>query len=82
LSKKKSDSIRYGKDGREYFLGIEIFGWLPMLAGLAIATSSVTVVGNSLGRYRPRLAKKPLGEELHTNDDLKANSLHQASRKL
>jgi len=35
------------------FLGVEIFGWLPMLAALAMAMSSVTVVGNSilLGRY-------------------------------
>ncbi|HJY15110.1 MAG TPA: heavy metal translocating P-type ATPase [Nitrososphaeraceae archaeon] len=39
------------------FLGIEIFGWLPMLAALAMAMSSVTVVGNSilLGRYKPKL---------------------------
>jgi P-type Cu+ transporter len=37
------------------FLGIGIFGWLPMLAALAMAMSSVTVVGNSmlLGRYKP-----------------------------
>jgi hypothetical protein len=36
-------------------LGVEIFGWLPMLAGVAMAMSSVTVVGNSilLGRYKP-----------------------------
>ena len=39
------------------FLGIEIFGWLPMLAALAMAMSSVTVVGNSilLGSYKPKL---------------------------
>ena len=39
------------------FLGIEIFGWLPMLAALAMAMSSVTVVGNSilLARYKPKL---------------------------
>ncbi|HEY6883280.1 MAG TPA: heavy metal translocating P-type ATPase, partial [Nitrososphaeraceae archaeon] len=30
------------------FMGIGIFGWLPMLAGLAMAMSSVTVVGNSI----------------------------------
>jgi hypothetical protein len=31
-------------------------GWLPMLAGLAMAMNSVTVVGNSilLGRYKQR----------------------------
>jgi Cu+-exporting ATPase len=39
-------------------LGVGIFGWLPMLAALAMAMSSVTVVGNSilLGRYRPKLS--------------------------
>ena len=39
------------------FLGVGIFGWLPMLAGVAMAMSSLTVVGNSLllGRYKPKL---------------------------
>ena len=39
------------------FLGVGIFGWLPMLAGIAMAMSSLTVVGNSvlLGRYKPRI---------------------------
>ncbi len=38
------------------FLGLGIFGWLPILAGLAMAMSSVTVVTNSLllGRYKPK----------------------------
>jgi Cu+-exporting ATPase len=38
-------------------LGVEIFGWLPMLAAFAMAMSSVTVVGNSilLGRFKPKL---------------------------
>ena len=38
-------------------LGIGIFGWLPMLAAVAMAMSSVTVVGNSLllGRYKPKI---------------------------
>ena len=42
------------------FLGVGIFEWLPMLAGLAMAMSSVTVVRNliALGRYKPRFAKK------------------------
>jgi Cu+-exporting ATPase len=37
-------------------LGVGIFGWLPMLAALAMAMSSVTVVGNSilLNRYKPK----------------------------
>ena len=35
--------------------GIGIFGWLPILAGIAMALSSVTVVTNSLllGKYKP-----------------------------
>jgi P-type Cu+ transporter len=39
-------------------LGVGIFEWLPMLAALAMAMSSVTVVGNSilLGRYKPNLS--------------------------
>jgi Cu+-exporting ATPase len=38
-------------------LGVGIFGWLPMLAAVAMAMSSVTVVGNSLllGRYKPKI---------------------------
>jgi P-type Cu+ transporter len=40
------------------FVGVGMFGWLPMLAGGAMALSSVTVVGNSilLGRYKPKFA--------------------------
>jgi P-type Cu+ transporter len=67
------------------FLGVGIFGWLPMLAGVAMAMSSVTVVGNSilLGRYKPRFAAKTPKEEeeIYTSDDLKkAYSLQQPSR--
>ena len=42
------------------FLGVGIFGWLPMLAGIAMAMSSLTVVGNSvlLGRYKPKIFVK------------------------
>nr|MDP9490566.1 hypothetical protein [Thermoproteota archaeon] len=53
-------------------LGVGIFGWLPMLAAVAMAMSSVTVVGNSLllGRYKPKL---PLTKEeiqmTHTQED-------------
>jgi Cu+-exporting ATPase len=38
------------------FAGVSMFGWLPMLAGGAMAISSVTVVGNSilLGRYKSK----------------------------
>jgi P-type Cu+ transporter len=65
-------------------LGVGIFGWLPMLAGVAMAMSSVTVVGNSilLGRYKSKFAgKKPKEKEIYTSDDLKkAYSLQQASR--
>jgi Cu+-exporting ATPase len=37
-------------------LGLGVFGWLPILAGLAMAMSSVTVVTNSLllGKYMPK----------------------------
>jgi P-type Cu+ transporter len=47
------------------FMGVGIFGWLPMLAGLAMAMSSVTVVGNSilLGRYKPKFAASQEGVE-------------------
>ena len=40
-------------------LGLSVFGWLPILAGVAMAMSSVTVVTNSLflGRYKPRTKK-------------------------
>jgi len=35
-------------------MGLSVFGWLPILAGLAMAMSPVTVVTNSLllGKYR------------------------------
>jgi P-type Cu+ transporter len=37
------------------FLGVGVFGWLPILAGITMALSSVTVVTNSLllGRFKP-----------------------------
>ncbi|MGB7662853.1 MAG: hypothetical protein WBL67_08965 [Nitrososphaeraceae archaeon] len=54
-----------------------------MLAGVAMAMSSVTVVGNSilLGRYKPRFAgKKPIAETIYTSGDVKkAYSLQQTS---
>jgi P-type Cu+ transporter len=60
------------------FMGVGIFGWLPMLAGLAMAMSSVTVVGNSilLGRYKPRFAvgrrsRTEEEEEIYSKEDLK-----------
>jgi P-type Cu+ transporter len=66
------------------FMGVEIFGWLPMFAGLAMAMSSVTVVGNSilLGRYKPRSGNnKPKRDELLTDEDFKrAYSLQTAAR--
>jgi P-type Cu+ transporter len=64
------------------FLGVGIFGWLPMLAGAAMAMSSVTVVGNSilLGRYKPKFAKKELvrEKEIGTKADLEdLDPIHQ-----
>ena len=57
------------------FLGVGIFGWLPMLAGVAMALSSLTVVGNSLllGRYKPKfLVRKAKHEQsTHRNKDEK-----------
>jgi Cu+-exporting ATPase len=65
------------------FLGVGIFGWLPMLAGVAMAMSSVTVVGNSilLGRYKPRFARKNAskGKEIDATSDLKeVDPIHQS----
>jgi Cu+-exporting ATPase len=57
------------------FLGLSVFGWLPILAGAAMALSSLTVVGNSilLGRYRPMFApSKPENEQIYTEKELKA----------
>jgi Cu+-exporting ATPase len=56
------------------FLGLSVFGWLPILAGAAMALSSVTVVGNSilLGRYTPRYAAaKPKEEHVYSDRELK-----------
>ncbi|MDN5846632.1 MAG: heavy metal translocating P-type ATPase [Candidatus Nitrosocosmicus sp.] len=41
-------------------LGLSVFGWLPIFAGVAMAMSSVTVVTNSLllGRYKPKRHNK------------------------
>jgi magnesium-transporting ATPase (P-type) len=68
--------------------GIGIFGWLPMVAGLAMAMSSVTVVGNSilLGRYKPKFASKRIKElgESNYNDHLKQvmhHHLHKHTNK-
>jgi Cu+-exporting ATPase len=51
------------------FGGVGVFGWLPMLAGLAMAMSSVTVVGNSilLGRYKPGSKKERREEDYKKN---------------
>jgi Cu+-exporting ATPase len=56
------------------FLGLGVFGWLPILAGAAMALSSLTVVGNSilLGRYRPKFApSKPENQHIYAEKELK-----------
>ena len=57
------------------FLGVGIFGWLPMLAGVAMAMSSVTVVGNSilLGRYKPKFVAKKLKKEEEEEEEIYSN---------
>jgi Cu+-exporting ATPase len=56
-------------------LGVGIFGWLPMLAAIAMAMSSVTVVGNSilLGRYKPKLLNTKEDEQLTYTGNQKHN---------
>jgi P-type Cu+ transporter len=61
------------------FLGVGIFEWLPMLAGLAMAMSSATVVGNSilLARYRSRFAvTKPKTEQVYSKKAFKEIRYH------
>jgi P-type Cu+ transporter len=69
--------------------GLNMFGWLPMLAGLAMAMSSVTVVGNSilLGRYKPKF-KVSKGrrmelekQKIFSNYDLKQTALTSHPQK-
>jgi P-type Cu+ transporter len=54
-------------------VGVNMFGWLPLLAGAAMAMSSVTVVGNSilLGRYKPKFEVIKQGK---SNDDRNISS--------
>jgi hypothetical protein len=55
------------------FLGLNVFGWLPILVVVAMALGSVTVGGNSLllGRYRPRFAAvKPKREQIYCDWEL------------
>ena len=69
--------------------GLNMFGWLPMLAGLAMAMSSITVVGNSilLGRYKPKF-KVSKGrrmelekQKIFSNYDLKQTAITSHSQK-
>jgi Cu+-exporting ATPase len=68
------------------FLGLSVFGWLPILAGAAMALSSVTVVGNSLllGRYRPRFvaADKPEREQVYSEKKLKGAYTEATAQQL
>jgi P-type Cu+ transporter len=67
------------------FMGVGIFGWLPMLAGLAMAMSSVTVVGNSmlLGRYKPKFAViKPKTEQIYPDKDIKEAYMPQTQTQI
>jgi P-type Cu+ transporter len=68
------------------FLGLGVFGWLPILAGAAMALSSVTVVGNSmlLGRYRPKYAlAKPEQQQqkISTEKELKEEEAYAEATK-
>jgi P-type Cu+ transporter len=67
------------------FMGVGIFGWLPMLAGLAMAMSSVTVVGNSmlLGRYKPKFAViKPKTEQIYPDKDINEAYMPQTQTQI
>ena len=69
--------------------GLNMFGWLPMLAGLAMAMSSVTVVGNSilLGRYKPKFKiskgrrMELENQKIFSNYDLKQTAITSHSQK-
>ncbi|UVS70411.1 heavy metal translocating P-type ATPase [Nitrososphaera viennensis] len=60
--------------------GAQVYEWLPLLAGGAMAMSSVSVVANSLllGRYRPRFAAagRPEKEQMRTEKELKQPYYH------
>ncbi|HET7148439.1 MAG TPA: heavy metal translocating P-type ATPase [Candidatus Nitrosopolaris sp.] len=69
--------------------GLNMFGWLPMLAGLAMAMSSVTVVSNSilLGRYKPKFNVSKIRrmelekQKIFSNYDLKQTAIVSHSQK-
>jgi len=54
-----TDLIPIAADALVPVFSLSMFSWLPILAGVAMAISSVTVVANSilLGRYKPRFVK-------------------------
>jgi len=70
-------------------VGVNMFGWLPLLAGAAMAMSSVTVVGNSilLGRYKPKfeVIKQWKGKdhrEIYSNEEFEqTHAIPQTSSK-
>ena len=54
---------------------IWLVGWLPMLAGLAMAMSYITVVGNSilLGRYDPKFSLQSEKKVQEENQEIRVN---------
>jgi Cu+-exporting ATPase len=70
-------------------VGVNMFGWLPLLAGAAMAMSSVTVVGNSilLGRYKPKFevivhGKGKDDKDIYSNEEFeKSHTISQTPYK-
>ncbi len=63
------------------FMGLDVFSWLPILAGAAMAVSSVTVVGNSilLGRYKPKFSSKKPSKLVNSKGYTQAHTASSSS---